>query len=92
MKTISFFRYSYKFYKTEAGQPVVDAMIEDKFVQRLFITAEGGNDLYTDLRKYQRKLLDSHIRFDKWADRGADEIFCNAFIRFDQLNSITGLV
>lgn len=88
MSTISFNRYSYKFYRDEQDRPVVDAFVAGEFVQRLFITAEGGNKLYTDLRNYKSSLVSSNIRFDKWADRGADDLFCKAFIQFDELNSV----
>ena len=89
MKTITFNRYSYSFYRNEQGQPIVDHHIEGKFVQRMRITAEGGNELYTNLRKYKADIERSCIRMDKWVDRGADNIFCKAFIAFDRLNSIT---
>ena len=91
MKTISFYRYSYSFYRDGQDRPVVDAHIEGKFVQRLFITAEGGNELYTALRNYQRKLHSSHIRQSKWTDNGADDLFCKAFIKYDNMNGIQGL-
>lgn len=89
MKTISFYRYSYQFHRDEQNRPVVDALIEGKFVQRMFVTPEDGNELFLNLRKYQTEIERCHIRSSKWVDRGADNLYCKMFIKLDELNSVS---
>ena len=52
MKTITIGKYSYKFYRSETGHPVVHQFISGKDHQVCYPTAEQGNEFF----KFARSL------------------------------------